>query len=431
MLKTRLRNAILGWFGADGTGTYTPTAGVTSIGNENITSESALRLAAVWACVRLISETIGSLPLGVYQRVGSGKRYAPEHPLHAILHDSPNPDSTSSVMWEAFVTAMLLPGNGFCEKLTIGSRIVGLRFLDPAKLYVTKTYPTGARRYFYTYADGVQREIPREKIWRVPGFTTDGDWGVSSIYYGCNVFGAAQAADTAAAKTFEKGLMPTTAYEYPEKLRADQREQAREYILGQSGAANSGKPIILEGGMKAHNLGINPRDAQLLEARMYSREEICSWFRVPPWMVGYGEKSTAWGTGMEQQMIAFLQFVLAPWLRRIEQFINKDLLTPADRARGYYAKFSVEGLLRADSKSRAEFYDKMIKAAVMTPDQARELEEWDAMGGNAGKLIVNSATTLLDSLGVTQNVNQQQNPPARTEADGNDASPEPQPSSED
>jgi len=100
-------------------------------------------------------------------------------------------------------------------------------------------------------------------------------------------------------------------------------------------------------------------------------------------------------------MIAFLQFVLAPWLRRIEQYINKDLLTPQDRARGYYAKFSVEGLLRADSTARANFYDKMIKAAVMTPDQARELEEWDAMGGNAAKLIVNSATTLLEKLGAT------------------------------
>lgn len=425
MLKTRLRNAILGWFGSDGSGAYTPTSGVISVGNENVTSDSALRLAAVWACVRLISETIGSLPFGVYQKVGSGKRYAPEHPLHAIIHDSPNPETTSSVMWEAFVAAMLLPGNGFCEKLMIGSRVVGLRFLDPAKLYVTKTYPTGARRYHYTYSDGVQREIPREKIWRVPGFTLDGDWGVSSIYYGCNVFGSAQAAESAAGRTYQNGLMPTTAYEYPEKLRADQREQAREYILGQSGAANSGKPIILEGGMKAHNLGINPKDAQLLESRSYSREEICSWFRVPPWMVGYGEKSTAWGTGMEQQMIAFLQFVLAPWLRRIEQQVNKDLLTQADSARGYYAKFSVDALLRGDSKSRAEFYDKMIKAAVMTPDEARELEEWPAMGGNAGKLIVNSATTLLDSLGVT-NEPQQQTAPAGAQADGNDPGAEPQ-----
>ena len=423
MLKSRLRNAILGWFGTLGEGTYQPSSPATSVGNVSVSNDSALRLAAVWACVRLISETIGSLPLGVYQKVGKGKRYAPEHPLHAILHDQPNPDSTAAVLWEAFVTAMLLPGNGFCEKLMIGTRVVGLRFLSPASLYIARGI-TGERRYYYTYDDGVQREIPAARIWRVPGFTLDGIWGVSSIAYGCNVFGGAQAAETAAAKSFEKGLMPTVAFQYPEKLRSDQREDAREYILTQSGAANSGKPIILEGGMTASVLGINPKDAQLLESRSYSREEICSWFRVPPWMVGYGEKSTAWGTGMEQQMIAFFQLVLAPWLRRLEQHINKDLLTPADKARGYYAKFSVEGLLRADSKSRAEFYDKMIKAAVMTPDQARELEDWDAMGGNAGKLIVNSATTLLESLGVTD-VTQPQNAPAADPIDGNDEPPEP------
>ena len=405
-LPAPLRNLVLGWFGIGGSGTFTPTSPISSEGNVSVSTDSALRLAAVWACVRLISETIASLPLGIYQRNGTGKRYAPEHPLHSILHDTPNRDSTASVMWEAFVAAMLLPGNGLCEKLMLGPRLVGLRFLAPARLYIASA-AGGAKRYYYTYDDGVQREIPPEKIWRVPGFTLDGSWGVSSIYYGCNVFGSAQAASTAATKTFEKGLMSTVALSYPEKLREDQRDKMRATIEKLSGAANAGKAILLEAGMTATVLGINPKDAQLLEARAYSREEICSWFRVPPWMVGYGEKSTAWGTGMEQQMIAFLQFVLAPWLRRIEQFIDKDLLTPQDRARGYYAKFSVEGLLRADSKSRAEFYDKMIKAAVMTPDQARELEEWDAMGGNAAKLIVNAATVRLEDLGV-QNVTQPQ-----------------------
>jgi HK97 family phage portal protein len=414
-LPAPLRNLVLGWFGLDGSGDYTPAIGATSVGNVNVTNDSALRLAAVWACVRLISETIASLPLGIYQKTGTGKRYAPEHPLHFILHDSPNPDSTASVMWEAFVAAMLLPGNGLCEKLMIGKRLVGLRFLAPARLYITKVMPTGQKRYYYTYEDGIQREIPRERIFRVPGFTLDGSWGVSSIYYGANVLGSAQAAETAAGKTFEKGLMPTVALHYPEKVRESQREEVRATLESLSGAANAGRPIVLEGGMTATVLGINPADAQLLESRRYSREEICSWFRVPPWMVGYGEKSTAWGTGMEQQMIAFLQFVLAPWLRRIEQFIDKDLLSPQDRARGYYAKFSVEGLLRADSKSRAEFYDKMIKAAVMTPDQARELEEWDAMGGNASKLIVNAATVRLEDLGV-QNA-QTQAPAGRQAAD--------------
>lgn len=396
-----LRNELLGWFGVDGSGDFAPSTGATSVGNVTVTNQTALKLSAVWACVRLISETIGTLPLGIYQRQpGGGKRYAPEHPLHDLIHNSPMPGTVSSVMFESFVAAMLLQGNGMCERLMIGSRLVGLRFLAPSRLYVTKGL-NGVRRYYYTYDDGVQREIPEAKIWRVPGFSLDGSWGVSSIYYGANVFGAAQASQTAANRVLEKGLTPTVALSYPKELRGDQRTQARANIEALSGAANSGSPIILENGMTAETLGVNPKDAQLLETRQFSNLEICSWFRVPAWMVGYGEKSTAWGTGMEQMMSAFVTFVLQTWLVRIEQHINAGLLTPADRRAGYYAKFSVDALLRGDSTARANFYDKMIKAAVMTPDQARELEDMEPMGGNAAKLIVNSATTLLEKLGAT------------------------------
>lgn len=400
-ISSRLRNAVIGFFLPDGSGTVTPTSSSMADVGVTVSEQTAMQLAAVWACVRLIAETIAALPFGVYQKVGSGKRYASEHPLHLVLHEQPNRDSTACVFWEAFVAAMLLPGNAYCEKLLIGSRLVGLRFLPNGRLY--RAWYSDHWRYWFTEDNGTRREIPAANIWRVPGFSLDGVNGVSAIEYGANVLGMAQAGDAAAAKNFKQGLMPTIAYQYPTTLKEKQREDARKYIIDQSGILSSGRPIILEGGMEAKPLGVNPKDAQLLETRQFSRMDICAWFRVPPWMVGYGEKSTAWGTGMEQQMQAFLTFVLQPWLVRIEQHVAKDLLTPADKARGYYCKRSVEGLLRGDSAARADFYDKMIKAAVMTPDQARELEEYEAIGGNAGKLIVNSATTLLDDLGSVQN----------------------------
>src|SRR5690606_21817692 len=130
--------------------------------------------------------------------------------------------------------------------------------------------------------------------------------------------------------TFKNGLHQTTYFKYPTALRAEQREDARRAIKIISGALNAGEPAILEAGMEAGTIGINPTDAQLLESRAFSVEEICRWFRVPPFMVGHSEKSTSWGTGIEQQMIGFLTFTLAPWLRRIEQAISKDLLTPAE-----------------------------------------------------------------------------------------------------
>jgi len=362
-----------------------------------VTPQTMLTISAVWACARLISETIATLPLSIYERTSGGRRPAPQHPLHYILHDQPNADSTAAVYWEAVIAAMLLRGNARSEKLLVGGRLVGLRFLCPDRLYISRGL-NGLREYRYTEITGLQRQIPPELIWNVPGFTLDGKEGLSVVAHGARVFGAALAADTAAANTFEKGLIPTTAWKYPTVLKKEQREEARAAIKKISGAVNAGDPAILEAGVDAVSIGINHRDAQMIESRGFGVEEICRWFRVPPFMVGHAEKSTSWGTGIEQQMIGFLTFTLAPWLRRIEQAIAKDLLTPAERLR-FYAKFSVEGLLRADSAARAAFYAAMVNNGIYTRDNVRAKEDLEPMGGNAAVLTVQAAMVPLDSIG--------------------------------
>ena len=367
------------------------TSGIT------VTDAKVIQLSAVWACARLISETIATLPLSVYERTTTGKRLAPQHPLHFIIHDQPNPDTTAAVHWESTVAAMLLRGNGRAEKLMIGDRVVGLQFLNPNRLAITCD-GQGRRQYRYTERDGRQREIPAARIWNIPGFSLDGREGVSVLAAGANVFGSALAAEHAASSTFEKGLMPTTVWKFPKLLNPTQRSDAREAIKRISGAVQAGNPAILENEMGVETIGINPNDAQLLESRGWSTEEICRWFRVPPFMVGHAEKSTSWGTGIESQMIGFLTFTLGPWLRRIEQAINKDLFSPADRAR-YYAKFSVEGLLRSDSAGRAAFYTAMVNNGILTRDEVRELEDREPMGGNAAVLTVQTAMAPLDTVG--------------------------------
>jgi len=396
----RIRSALLSWigkpFGLTDADAWAALSGA-SVGGVQVNAQTMLTISAVWACARLISETISTLPLSMYERASGGKRIATQHPLHFVIHDQPNADTTAAVHWEAMIAAMLLRGNARCEKLMVGPRVVGLQFLDPRRLWIGRG-ADGKKEYRYTERDGKQRIIPRDRIWNVPGFTLDGIEGVSVLAYGARVFGSALAADTAASTTFERGLQPTTYWKFPKVLRADQRVEAREAIEKISGAVNSGKPAILEAEMDVGTIGINPDDAQMLESRGFSVEEICRWFRVPPFMVGHSEKSTSWGTGIEQQMIGFLTFTLAPWLRRIEQAINKDLLTPADRAR-YYAKFSVEGLLRADSAARAQFYSGMVNNGILTRDEVRELEDREPMGGNAAVLTVQTAMAPLDSLG--------------------------------
>lgn len=400
----RIRASIANWIGEALTlsnkefwEAYVATHGTSSTAGQTVSEASMLSLSSVWACTRLISETISTLPLSIYERRPTGPVVASAHPLQTVLHDQPNGDSTAAVYWESTVAAMLLRGNARAEKLMVGSRVIGLRFLVPGRLTIRRIYD-GTLEYLYTEDTGKQRTIDSSRIWTIPGFSIDGKTGCSVVSYGANVFGGALAADEAAAKTWQNGLMPTTAWKYPTVLNPDQRTEAREAIVTLSGAASAGKPVIMEAGMDAETIGIDPKDAQLLESRGFSVEEICRWFRVPPWMVGHAEKSTSWGTGIEQQMIGFLTFTLGPWLRRIEQSIVKDLLTPAEQRR-YYPKFTVEGLLRADSTGRATFYAAMVNNGILTRDEVRELEDREPMGGNAAVLTVQTAMAPLDSLG--------------------------------
>ena len=395
-LLGRVRAAITSWF--PGPFYYADGSAASSSAGVTVTTDKMLTIATVWACARLISEAISTLPLSIYERTSAGKRVAQQHPLQFVVHDQPNPDSTAVLFWESVVAAMLLRGMAHAERLMVGTRLVGLLFLDPKRLSITRL-ADGSKQYRYIGDDGTQRTIPTSRVWALPGFSVDGKTGVSVVAYGANVFGAALAADNVASSTFRRGLMPTTWFKYPKVLSDKQRDQAREFIENRlSGAVNAGRPAILEAEMEVGTIGINPKDAQLLESRSFSVEEICRWFRVPPSMVGHSEKSTSWGSGIEQQMIGFLTFTLAPWLKRIEQAIDKDLLTPADRTR-YYAKFSVEGLLRADSAGRASFYSTMVNNGVFTRDEVRELEDREPMGGNAAVLTVQTSMAPLDDIG--------------------------------
>lgn len=150
--------------------------------------------------------------------------------------------------------------------------------------------------------------------------------------------------------------------------------------------------------MDAVAIGINPVDAQLLQTRAWGVEEICRWFAVPPHMVGHIVKTTSWGTGIEQQMLGFLTFTLRPWLGRIEQSIQKQLFSQADKSR-FYAEFGVDALLRTDSAARATYLSTMTQNGLMTRDEARAYDNREPVGGNADVLTVQSNLLPIDKLG--------------------------------
>lgn len=360
--------------------------------------KAVLRLSAAWACVTLLSDTISTLPLRLYRRTPNGREAATDHPLYSVLSRQANADMTSQQWLGAMVAGMLLWGESPNEKKITAGRVIAVYPLVPSRTQRTKKQG-GGYEYRYVTDSGEARVLAESAVMRVPAFTLDGINALSPIRYGASVFSSAIGADNAARKTFDNGLLATVAFSTDQILKKDQRDEFRGTFADTvGGALNAGKPVFLEAGMKGYQLGINPVDAQLLETRAFSVEEICSWFRVQPFMIGRAaDGQTNWGTGIEQQMIGFITFTLGPWLKRIESAISKDLLRPEERET-YYAEFSLEGLLRGDSAARQSFYSSSLQNGWMNRNEVRRLENLPSIPGG-DTFTVQSNLLPLDQLG--------------------------------
>lgn len=396
------RSSIIDWVGRSlsggAAGIWAQTMGSTAANGKTVTVNKAMRLAACWSCVRLISETIATLPLGLYRRLPDGGReVAGDNDLHWILNTTPNSRMTAVQFWEAVVASMLLRGNAFVEIIRIGGRIVALEFLLPNRMDLD-VGDNGEIIYRYREKNGQPRDIARSNMMHIPAFSLDGQIGLSPIAYGADVFGSAMSAEDVASSTFKNGMHQTVAFEVDALMNKQQRDEFRDYVQRISGAMNAGKSPVLEKGVSAKVIGINPIDAQLLESREYSAEEICRFYMVDPTLVGYSDKASNWGTGLEQKLLRFLTFTLRAYMRRIEEGITRSLLLPAQR-RLIYPEYSIEGLMRADSAARATLYSQMVQNGIYTRDECRMKENLPKMGGNAGVLTVQTNLSPIDKLG--------------------------------
>lgn len=353
--------------------------------------------SAAMSCVKLISNTSSTLPLFTYLRMARGRQLAVDEDLYTLLHDSPNADMTAQTFVQVLVASILRNGIAYGEKrVGTGGRLVAIDYLDYDRLQWR--VEQGVRVYRYTDLDGSSREIPRNRLWRTLGFSLDGMNEISAIQYGARIFNSAQLADIAANRTFVNGLMPTVAFSIDKILTPKQRTEFRtEFKKEIAGARNAGESPLLEGGMTASPIGINPQDAQLLESRAWSVEEICRWYGVPPFMVGHSEKSTSWGTGLEQQNLGFLTYCLRPILKAIEQSVAKDLMTVEQRQK-FYVEFAIDALLRSDSAGRAALYASAAQNGWMTREEIRQLENLPFIEG-ADTLTAQSNLLPLDKLG--------------------------------
>lgn len=376
----RVKSALLNWLGVPislTTGEFWREWFGTSSSGKVVTADKAMRLSAVWACVRLLSESVSTLPLKVYERQADGSRkLAQNNPVYQVLCRRPNQEMTPSRFMLMTVASICLRGNAFIEKRFIGSKLVALIPLLPQNM-VVKRLDSGLLQYTYT-ENGTQRNIPINRIMHIRGFGMDGVCGMMPTMAGVDVFGAAMSVDEAAAKIFENGLQSTGFLSSKTALSKEQRDRLRKNLQAFIGSKNAGKLMVLENELTYQNVTMNPEAAQLLESRSFSIEEICRWFRVPPFMVGHTTKQSSWASSLEGMNLQFLTHTLRPMLVNIEQEIARCLLNGNE---DLFAEFSVEGLLRADSAGRSAYYTSALQNGWMSRNDVRRLENMSPIEG--------------------------------------------------
>ncbi len=352
---------------------YELLAGAPAASGIAVNEASAMRVTAVYACVRLIAGAIASLPLSVYERQDEGRQRV-RNDLWWLLNEQPCTTVSAAVFWEYLIAQMLLSGDALAEiERGRGGTIRQLIPLDTRTVAIRKV--DGRLRYEFC-RDGVWLGRDQDDILHIPGFGFDGTRGMSVIRHAAReAIGLALAAESFSSRFFASGAHPDVALKVPGKMTQEQIDNLRRiWATKYGGAHNSSLPIVLTEGTDLKEVTLSAQDSQLIEARRFQVADIARAFGVPPHMIGETDKSTSWGSGIEQQGIGFVQYTLAPHLNRIEQEINRKCF----RTERLFVEFNVEGLLRGDSKARADYYTRALggtqNPAWMTPNEVRRLE---------------------------------------------------------
>lgn len=377
---------------------------------KTVNERTALQTTAVYACVRILSETIASLPLHVYQYTEGGKAKDTEHVLYTLLHDEPNPDMTSFVFRETLMSHLLIWGNAYAQILRDRSgQVIGLYPLLPDQMSVHRS-EKGKLYYVYNryeednpnFQEKGSIVLSQEEVLHIPGLGFDGLIGYSPIALAKNAVGMTLACEEYGASFFGNGANPGGVLEHPGILK-DPGKVRDSWNAVYQGTRNAHKVAVLEEGMSYKQIGIPPEEAQFLETRKFQINEIARLFRIPPHMVGDLEKSSF--SNIEQQSLEFVKYTLDPWVVRFEQALKKSLLLPEEK-KTHFIKFNVDGLLRGDYQSRMNGYAIGRQNGWLSTNDIRELEELNPIPPEEGGdlyLINGNMTKLKDAGGFMKN----------------------------
>jgi HK97 family phage portal protein len=400
-----LFSTILSKFGLGSIGS--PDVGEQISGNRSRSTEAgitvnddkALNLSAVWACSRIITQSVSGLPLNFFKIRGSGERTAlsQDHYLWRIFNLSPNSFMSPQDFREAMTLQRVLWGNAYAkvEWNSSETEVLSITPLRPEHMQVFRS-STGLV-YHYSTEKGIV-VYSQQSIFHLKGFSVDGVMGLSPLAYSRNTMGIAVSADTYASKSFANGGIPGGVLTFDKFLNNDQRIEAAKLYEGISATANNANKLwVLEGGSKYEPISISPDDMQMLQTRSFQLSEIARFYGVPSHLINDTEKSTSWGTGLEQLDLGFLKYTLQSYLTDWEDAIRHQLM-PVSERRKLVAEHDVEDFLRTDAKTRAEVNSINSQNGIMSRNEARKTINLPRVEG-ADELTAQVNLVPLDKLG--------------------------------
>lgn len=381
--------AVRSWFGpraedGDAPDPWGRDAEVVVPGGKNasgitLRGDQPLTLSAVWACTRVISEALASVPAQIIERRGDSRVPVEMHPAHWLLNTSPDEEIPAVSFREALTAHALLWGNGYAEiQRQTNGMPAALHLLQAHRVRPMRT-DAGELVYEYRDEDGSLAVLPSADVFHFRGLGYDGRIGYSVVNLARQSLGLSAALEAFGAGYFGNGTHPSGVLTTDTKLDKTQIEQLREeWERVHKGARRAGKTAILGGGIKWASLTVPPEDAQFLESRRFQILEVCRWFRVPPHMLAELERATY--SNVEQMQIEFVTHCLLPWARRFEAEANLKLLGRNQRGR-LTVRLNLDGLLRGDIKTRYEAYSIGRQNGWLSANDVRRLENMNPVAG--------------------------------------------------
>ncbi|CCG42854.1 phage portal protein [Magnetospirillum molischianum] len=344
-----------------------------------VNSRTAENLSAVLACVSAVSTAIASLPAYVYREGEAGRDIDRSHPLNRLVVRGPNPWQTWPDFVEWLVASTLLRGNGLAEIVTDPrGAVVELRPI-PWDWVSVQLLPSGRLAYDVTEqmgiwgATGRLRRLLQGEVLHLRDRSDDGLLGRSRLSRATEVVGAGIALQEASGALWRNGVFPSGALSVEGKLSPDQLKDLREGLADvHTGAARHGKVLILQGGMKWSQITISPEDAEILESRRFSVEEIARLYQVPPPIIQDYTHNTF--TNSEAAGRWFAQFTIGPWVRKLEAEFSRGVLSEGDSRS---MEFDLSGFMRGDYAARWKAHEIAVRNDILTRNEVREIEGWN------------------------------------------------------